>query len=143
VLGPERSAGARPRSGFYSCIWEGPDCLFGRFRVNDCGRRIYGILRRLAAGSSGSFLVPPTRNPLRVLDFDMPSKRVQMTARVVPLHSQAADEARVGGTAAERLALVAELSRHSWVLTGRPFPAYARETIPVLVSRLGARPDRD
>ena len=73
----------------------------------------------------------------------MPSRRKKMTARVVLLHSDDVGEARVGGTAAERLALVAELSRHSWVLTGRPFPAYARETMPVLVSRLGARPDRD
>ena len=66
-----------------------------------------------------------------------------MTAGVVPLHSQEAGDARVGGAAAERLALAAELSRHSWVLTGRPFPTYTRETIPVLVSRLGARHDRD
>jgi hypothetical protein len=46
-----------------------------------------------------------------------------MTARVVSLHSRDAGEAHVEGTAAERLALVAELSRHAWILSGRPLPA--------------------
>jgi hypothetical protein len=59
-----------------------------------------------------------------------------MTARVVPLTSDEAGDARVGGTAAERLALVAELSRRMWVLTKRPIPSYTRKTMPVRVTTL-------
>lgn len=66
-----------------------------------------------------------------------------MTARVVPLDSHEAGETRVEGTAGERLALVAELSRHSWALSGRALPAYTRATMPLRLSHLGARPDRD
>jgi len=36
-------------------------------------------------------------------------------------------------TAAERLALVAELSREMWALTGREIPAYSRSEMPVAV----------
>lgn len=59
-----------------------------------------------------------------------------MTARVVPLLSDEASEARVAGTAKERLALVSELSRRGWALTGRPTPSYTRATIPVVLSTL-------
>ena len=59
-----------------------------------------------------------------------------MTARVVPLGSDEAGDARVGGTAAERLALVAELSRRMWALTKRPIPSYTRKTMPVRVTTL-------
>jgi len=60
-----------------------------------------------------------------------------MTARVVPLRSDEASDARVGGTAAERLALLAELSRRMWALTQQPPPAYTRSTMPVRLSTLG------
>ncbi len=66
-----------------------------------------------------------------------------MTARLVPLHSSEAGEAVVGGTAAERLALVIELSETSWVRTRQPLPEYTRATMPVAISRLGARRDSD
>jgi hypothetical protein len=59
-----------------------------------------------------------------------------MTARVVPLASEEAGDARVGGTAAERLALVGELSRRMWALTKRPIPSYTRKTMPVRVTTL-------
>jgi hypothetical protein len=59
-----------------------------------------------------------------------------MTARVVPLRSDEAGDARVGGTVEERLALVAELSRRAWALTARPIPHYTRETMPVRLGRL-------
>jgi hypothetical protein len=59
-----------------------------------------------------------------------------MTARVVPLHSDEAGDARVGGTPEERLALLAELSRRMWALTQRPLPSYTRETMPVRLSTL-------
>jgi hypothetical protein len=59
-----------------------------------------------------------------------------MTARVVPLASDEAGDARVGGTVAERLALLAELSRQMWALTKRPIPSYTRKTMPVRVTTL-------
>ena len=59
-----------------------------------------------------------------------------MTARVVPLRSDEAGDARVGGTAEERLALLAELSQRMWALTQRPLPSYTRSTMPVRLSTL-------
>lgn len=59
-----------------------------------------------------------------------------MTARVVPLRSDAAGDGRVGGTVAERLALVSELSQRAWLLTKRPLPSYTRQTMPVKLSTL-------
>ena len=60
-----------------------------------------------------------------------------MTARIVPLQSDEAGDGRVGGTAAERLALVAQLSRRSWALTKQPLPTYTRRTIPFRLIKLG------
>jgi len=73
----------------------------------------------------------------------MPTDRSQMTVRVVPLHSHEVGEARVGGTSAERLALVAELSESSWTRAGRRLPSYTRTTMPAVIVPLGARSDRD
>jgi hypothetical protein len=53
-----------------------------------------------------------------------------MTARVVALASEEASDARVARTPAERIALVAELSRRMWELTKRPVPSYTRRTMP-------------
>lgn len=66
-----------------------------------------------------------------------------MSVRVVPLHSPEASDARVGGTAGERLALVVTLSETSWERTGRNRPTYTRSTMPVVITTLGARRDRD
>jgi hypothetical protein len=59
-----------------------------------------------------------------------------MTVRVVPLQSDEAGDARVGGSRAERIALVAELSRRMWALTRRPLPSYTRQTMPLRVTHL-------
>jgi hypothetical protein len=59
-----------------------------------------------------------------------------MTARIVPLRSDEAGDARVGGTVEERLALVEELSRRAWELSGQPLPHYTRQTMPVRLGRL-------
>jgi hypothetical protein len=59
-----------------------------------------------------------------------------MTARIVPLRSDEASDARVAGTAAERLALLAELSLRMWALTKRPAPSYTRATMPVTLTTL-------
>jgi hypothetical protein len=59
-----------------------------------------------------------------------------MTGRIVPLGSDEASDARVEGTASERLALVRELSQRMWALTRRPIPAYTRSTIPAKLTTL-------
>jgi hypothetical protein len=59
-----------------------------------------------------------------------------MTARVVPLRSDEAGDARMGGTPDARVAAVAELTLEAWRLAGRPFPRYTRATMPVVVSSL-------
>ena len=68
--------------------------------------------------------------------MDRNTRRKDMTVRVVPLRSKDAGDARVAGTADERLVLVTELSRRAWELTGRPFPSYTRATMPVRVTTL-------
>jgi hypothetical protein len=62
-----------------------------------------------------------------------------MTVRIVSLHSPEASDSRVGGTVAERLALVTGLSEKLWA----PLPVYTRGTMPIVLSSLGARSDRD
>ena len=59
-----------------------------------------------------------------------------MTARVVPLDSDEAGDARVAGTPTKRLAILADLSRRMWDLTNRERPTYTRSTMPVRVTRL-------
>ena len=66
-----------------------------------------------------------------------------MTARVVPLDSPEASDSRVGGSAADRLRLLSQLSMRAWALTKRPLPRYTRSTMPITITVLGARPDRD
>jgi len=66
-----------------------------------------------------------------------------MTVRIVPLTSQEAGEVRIGGSAAEMVAIVARLSELLWARTHQPLPTYTRATIPVAIVALGARPDRD
>ena len=59
-----------------------------------------------------------------------------MTARVVPLSSAEAGDARMGGTLEQRLAAVAELTAEAWRLAGRPLPTYTRATMPVAIASL-------
>jgi hypothetical protein len=66
----------------------------------------------------------------------MRTDRNRMTVRVVPLSSDEAADARVGGTAAERLALLNELSRRMWLLGTEPMPSYTRSTMPVRIIAL-------
>lgn len=69
----------------------------------------------------------------------MGTDRSRMTARVVPLRSDAASDGRVAGTPAERLELLAELSRRMWALTGHPQPSYDRASMPVKLTTLAAQ----
>ena len=66
----------------------------------------------------------------------MQKDRSAMTARVVPLTSQEAGDPRMGGTATDRVAAVAELTRTAWALSKRPLPTYTRATMPVVVTTL-------
>lgn len=59
-----------------------------------------------------------------------------MTARVVPLTSVEAGDARMGGTPEERLAAVAELTAEAWRLARLPLPTYTRDKMPILVATL-------
>ena len=59
-----------------------------------------------------------------------------MTARVVPLENDDAGDGRVAGSATQRLAILADLSRRMWALTGRPYPSYTRATMPVKITTL-------
>jgi hypothetical protein len=52
------------------------------------------------------------------------------TVRVVPLKAERSHDIAVGTTVPERLALVQELTHEGWVLSGKPFPQYARSAAP-------------
>lgn len=62
--------------------------------------------------------------------------RREMTYRVVALESAEARDARLGSTVAERLAMLAELSRLAWAASGRPLPRYERRDMPVRLAAL-------
>ena len=66
----------------------------------------------------------------------MSRERRNMTARIVPLRSDAAGDARVDGPVDERVALVAELTRRVWAISGREFPTYTRRDIPFRLTSL-------
>lgn len=57
-------------------------------------------------------------------------------ARVYRLGEEPADDLTVSTTPEQRLAMVWELTRRAWTLTGRSTPAYERGAIPVMVRRL-------
>jgi len=59
-----------------------------------------------------------------------------MTVRIVTLGSTEADDVRMGGTVAERLEAVFQLTELGWALAKLPLPAYSRRTMPVVVTTL-------
>lgn len=60
-----------------------------------------------------------------------------LPVRIRHLQDPASDDLSSDLDASQRIALVWELSRRMWELTGRPLPRYERATIPVLVTRRG------
>jgi len=58
-----------------------------------------------------------------------------LQARVFRLGEEPDDDLSATTSPEERLAMVAELSRRMWELTGRPSPSYTRATMPVRVIR--------
>ena len=65
------------------------------------------------------------------------SRRVGETApaRVYRLGDEPMDDLTSTTTAAERIELVAELSRRAWELTGKPWPSLPRKEWPVTIVR--------
>lgn len=66
--------------------------------------------------------------------------RAALRAHVFPLAGEPRDDLSACTTAAQRLALVAVLTREMWALTGQGIPTYTRAEIPVAVVR---RADRE
>lgn len=64
--------------------------------------------------------------------------RSGMAVRVTTLPHTGTGDQRTGGSPADRLAAVAELTLLGWTLARRPFPAYTRGTMPVRVTTLSA-----
>ena len=60
-------------------------------------------------------------------------KRAELHARILPLADEGREDHKVYGTAAQRLALVEELTREMWLLGGKDLPAYQRSEIPLKV----------
>ena len=70
-----------------------------------------------------------------VIPPDRRAARQRMTARVFRLGDEPSDDLSSVTTAAQRIDIVAELSRRMWELTGRPTPSYSRATMPGRVVR--------
>lgn len=77
-------------------------------------------------GDGISLVLPAERGHVHKL-----LNRAALRAHVFPLGGEPREDAGAGMNAAERLALVADLSREMWALTGRPVPTYTRAEMPV------------
>jgi len=76
----------------------------------------------------------------RSLDLCMPgidrTVRPGVTpARIVRLGTPESEDLSATTTVAERVEMVALLTRRMWEFTGRSFPAYARDEMPVKILR--------
>lgn len=61
--------------------------------------------------------------------------RADWPIRRYPLDAQPDEDLRAETTAAERLAMMWELARRAWLLSGRPLPRYERSSAPGRVIR--------
>ena len=70
--------------------------------------------------------------------------RADWPIAIYKLGAEPSDDLSDVTTAAERVAMMAELAESAWRLAGRPIPVYDRRNIPGCVYRPGsARPDAD
>lgn len=70
-------------------------------------------------------------------DADDRSKRVtKFRGHVHRLGAEPADSLHLVTTPEQRLEILLELTRRSWMLTERPVPAYERHAMPVVLRRL-------
>lgn len=65
--------------------------------------------------------------------------RANLRARVIPLAEEGREDVNGYGSADERLALVADLTREMWELGGWGIPTYARADIPVVIRSLSEK----
>jgi hypothetical protein len=63
--------------------------------------------------------------------------RQSWPVRIYRLGAEPSENLSATTTAEERLAMVEELSRQAWELSGRPWPSYTRAEIPVRIFRPG------
>lgn len=70
----------------------------------------------------------------------MGEPRKPLTIRVVPLGAERSHDVAAGTTVAERLALLLELSREGWALSGKTLPQYVRSAVPIRVVPLRRTP---
>lgn len=66
---------------------------------------------------------------------DPSTRSSHSVARIFRLGEEPLDDLRGTTTAAERLAILRDLTERSWALTGRPTPSYARDRMPVRIVR--------
>lgn len=62
--------------------------------------------------------------------------RAEIRARIFPLAQEGREDPTAFASVDERLALVGELTREMWALSGWEIPAYSRAEIPVVVKSL-------
>ncbi len=61
--------------------------------------------------------------------------RASWPIRITSLDAAESDDLSATTTVAERIEMVAALTREAWALTGRPMPTYGRADIPVRIIR--------
>jgi hypothetical protein len=64
------------------------------------------------------------------------AERHDWPIRIFRLGEEPGDDLSGCTTAAQRLAMVEELSARAWALTGWPVPSLARHELPIVVRRL-------
>jgi hypothetical protein len=61
-------------------------------------------------------------------------RRRPTEVRIFRLGEEPLDDLRATTTAEERLEMVRRLTERAWALSGRPFPSYSRDRIPVRIT---------
>jgi hypothetical protein len=110
--------------------------------------RAHTVARWIDQRELASVIVVPVHRArhhgtLGQLYFGMRKDRSHMTARVVGLGDHEADDLGTGGTVAERVAAVAQLTELGWALAKLPLPEYNRRTMPMVVTTLTAHAGDD
>ena len=99
-------------------------------------RRLRQELERKYEGGVAGLFVPPRflRMTSRAGD-PIPSPRSNWPVRVLTQGEEPGDDLSASTTAEERIAMVWELSRRMWLLTGRSWPSTTRKDLPIHIIR--------